>query len=1371
MPQSIEPLSILCGEGERVAAMCTAFTKSDGEVIVSVTTKGLLSLWSFENGQFLGQCDALASHNRTPHVCTAVTLGSQSHVAVAGGSSDVYIVDVEAKEVAACLCGKAGWVTGLHSSAVRLCGDSETPFAPMPSVLVTLCADESKAALWHIGEDGLPIEYPTDDTRCVSTQCVPPSRVATETSPLGDATTLVMQKSPDMNGGVRSVSPATTPPCSVSPAAGAGDEDADVEEREREFSVTPPVIGIHDDDDLLTTSCAPLSVVDLEREGDGTRVVTAVLSPESLALLLVVRAEAWELYSAQSGERLLACAHADSSGQRSELCGGGFGDENTVAVWSGDGVCRVYGYTQVGSQMRCKLCCTLCDVEGTLARFPCTEHYSDHHYVTCRCTPAERGALDLRLSIFRIPPILIFPVTRGQAEDGDADGSAGSSFTLSSSSKELHALYIDQLQAREDIERLANEGGTSTDTPTAADGQRLRARELTIHPFAVGRFSSGWGGKECEATPRNPVTASYVVEELMVLVCGHADGTLTWSVLPSLERQQTVCAHDGAVTCLKGYVDQHTDLPAVLLSGSVDMTVKVWKLMTFECLHVFSFHTGVVTSITRLPVPLLSPFLQEKVAPPRCTTADVSPFEKEFPAPCCPSRYDPYGMLRRSFVSVGTDNCVAVFSLDTLECQCWLSGHASPIDEIRWTHNDVLYVRCKGGETYFWDLYTNALLERGTTARVRPCVADSIQVYKSKATDTDGTSTEESGLRTCVIPIAETRGSVQVLSLDTRALCQLFSTQRAPLSSRRSFTAAAADVVQRQRPSRTSRFTDTRVVVVPNPAVTAASYLLPWRMDGGVDAALRKDGFFECVSAADTSSAPSSDKGSAESKPLSSESTVGESKTEKKRADNSKSGEDGRDETRGESKNISFSFGLMGVDGKRLTLFVPRAADGALSRFTRDKQTSALHALAMVGIADALTHSEGTLPSLSALRCFCATQLFADQRTVKPSLEFLTALWNDGNEELAATARELSYLSAARLSAEDVGEYVGRWTPRLLDPKYRYQATLILGAVGAERGEAVGVSEMELIAGSVYEYYITAAPAYIKQNMTEIIRRGIRNFKRYIDLSKLIESMFAAVAAGGSSTTLLAVASEEPQLFIASVGSKVAAREDLPACAALLGSIQGTYRSPFIPLLVSIAELSLKLIGVLGGDRATPTEQLLYTTLLDLPELYPMAAVDYAQNCCYVGGERGAVHCFDLKKGAKVAIFKGAEHQVDAVALSRDKRRLAVLCGSERTLKVWDTGAVAARLGTEQREPGFFRSLLKSRRVLERQQFVVITEPLRAIALDDVAGVSSLCGSWDDAEVSAKQARELLPELHWASDANDRVVISTKQGARVELTI
>ena len=1356
--------------------MCTAFTKSDGEVVVSVTTKGLLSLWSFENGQFLGQCDALAAHGRTPHVCAAATLGSQSHVAVAGGSADVYLVDLETKEVTACLCGKAGWVTGLHSSAVRLCGDGETPFAPVPSVLVTLCADEGKAALWHIGEDGLPIEYPADDARGAGAACVPPSRVAAETSLLGGTTTLVVQKPSGGAAEARSVSPATPPPSrSVSPAsergvgagAGAGvggnDEDEDdVEEREREFSTTPPVIGACDAADLLTASCAPLSVVDLGREGEGTRVVAAVLSPESLALLLVVRAEAWELYSAQSGERLLACAHPDPAGRRCEFCGGGFGDENTVAVWCGDGVCRVYGYTQVGAQLHCKLCCTLRDMGGALARFPCTEHYTDHHYVVCRCTPAGAGALDLRLSVFRIPSILVFPVTRGQGEDG----AAGTPFTLSSSSKELYALYVDQPRAREDIVRLAGEEGGAADTPPsgtdaeeggadarAAEGQRLRARELTVRPFAAGHLSSGWGGAARGDAAGSAVTASCVVEELMVLVCGHADGTLTWGVLPSLARQQTVCAHDGAVTCLRAYVDPHADLPAVLLSGGVDTTVRVWRLMTFECLHVFRCHTGVVTSITRLPVPLLSPFLQERVAPPPCATADVSPFEKGFPAPRRPSRHDPYGTLRCSCVSVGTDNCAAVLSLDTLECQCWLSGHASPIDEVRWTHDDVLYVRCKGGETYFWDLYTNALLERGTAAaRVRPCVADSILVYKSKALDTDGAPAGEGGLRTCAVPVAETRGSVQVLSLDTRALCRLLSTQRAPLSSRRSFSASAAAVVPRQRPSRTSRFADTRVVVVPNPAVTAASYLLPWGLDEGVDAALRKDGFFECVRHTD---AATSGRGSQQAKSAEAEGAGG---------------------TGGAPQSLSLSYGLVGVDGKRLTLFVPRAADSALARFTRDKQTSALHALAMVAIADSLTHSEGTLPSLGALRRFCCTRLFADARTVKPSLELLTALWNDGTEELAATARELSYLSAARLSAEDVRGYVGRWAPRLLDPKHRYQATLILGAVGAERGETLGVADMELIAGSVYEYYVTTASAYIRQSMTELIRRGIRNFKRYFDLSKLVESMFAAVAAGGPSTTLMAVAVEEPQLFVAALGSKVAAHEDLPACAALLGSIQGTYRAPFSPLLVSIAELSLKLIGALGsgsssGDGAAHNEQLLHTTLLGLPELYPMAAVDRALGCCYVGGERGAVHCFDVRRGAKVAIFKGAEHQIGAVALSRDRRRLAVLCGAERTLTVWDTGAVAARLGAAQRGHGFLRSLLAPRRVLELQQFAVFTEPLRTVALDGITGVPLRDGTDAAAEHGDTQARETLPELHWTSDANDRIAISTKQGARVELSI
>ena len=64
----------------------------------SATPHGQLTFWSFEDCRALGTCTTLSLRRLTPHVTSLCTLGSKRHVAVAGGSCDIFIVDVQEKK-------------------------------------------------------------------------------------------------------------------------------------------------------------------------------------------------------------------------------------------------------------------------------------------------------------------------------------------------------------------------------------------------------------------------------------------------------------------------------------------------------------------------------------------------------------------------------------------------------------------------------------------------------------------------------------------------------------------------------------------------------------------------------------------------------------------------------------------------------------------------------------------------------------------------------------------------------------------------------------------------------------------------------------------------------------------------------------------------------------------------------------------------------------------------------------------------------------------------------------------------------------------------------------------------------------------------
>ena len=61
--------------------------------------------------------------------------------------------------------------------------------------------------------------------------------------------------------------------------------------------------------------------------------------------------------------------------------------------------------------------------------------------------------------------------------------------------------------------------------------------------------------------------------------------------------------------------------------------------------------------------------------------------------------------LRHSFMSIGADHCIGIFSLDTKTCQHWFTGHTADIVEVRWkVEQGYILVACADTSVTVWEV-------------------------------------------------------------------------------------------------------------------------------------------------------------------------------------------------------------------------------------------------------------------------------------------------------------------------------------------------------------------------------------------------------------------------------------------------------------------------------------------------------------------------------------------------------------------------------------------------------------------------------------------------------------------------------------------
>lgn len=230
--------------------------------------------------------------------------------------------------------------------------------------------------------------------------------------------------------------------------------------------------------------------------------------------------------------------------------------------------------------------------------------------------------------------------------------------------------------------------------PSQVDKLDMESRVL---PWAVSTPDYQWykptfptpGSLEESLSPNNQkenrekykqVTASMIVEDLLLLILGYENGQLCIFPLPSGNKEIAhQKAHNGPVTSLMS-------VPAAgrlhrLVSGGRDATVKVWSTRKdgyLELLGTFVNHTATVTQIFQPPL------------------TGLGQAEKEFWANC--------------FFSISKDKTIGLYSLENMNCKHIFGAHANYILHVNWNlEQDYLIVQCEDGSVSIWELGTGQL--------------------------------------------------------------------------------------------------------------------------------------------------------------------------------------------------------------------------------------------------------------------------------------------------------------------------------------------------------------------------------------------------------------------------------------------------------------------------------------------------------------------------------------------------------------------------------------------------------------------------------------------------------------------------------------
>ncbi|EGG22044.1 WD40 repeat-containing protein [Cavenderia fasciculata] len=324
--------------------------------------------------------------------------------------------------------------------------------------------------------------------------------------------------------------------------------------------------------------------------------------------------------------------------------------------------------------------------------------------------------------------------------------------------------------------------------------QQPLSRRFLREPNLIGNIADGWKG--CETKTKSRVTASLLIEDLMLLIRGYEDGSISTSKLPTdLFTKYHSGAHSAKVNCLMS--SQPGNVKRLLFSASNDTTIKVWDLTSFKLLHTFSHHTGPVSSIFPLP-----------------------------------------SQRRHIFVSISEDKTLGMYSMEDLSCKHMFGVHSSSISNVYWKpEQGYLLVETIDGSTSIWEIGSGEL-EGVVYGQMAKDIIDNAEPlsndWKSKHNFILDSSLSPFNTKSFVFthkndpPIQTIFLNIKTISDEIIKYADINSKHNASFSNTNALpqqSTSAISLVQKEL----------------NQLVSIFSYLIPWGMDRNLDPMFKKD--------------------------------------------------------------------------------------------------------------------------------------------------------------------------------------------------------------------------------------------------------------------------------------------------------------------------------------------------------------------------------------------------------------------------------------------------------------------------------------------------------------------------------------------------
>eukprot|EP00048_Salpingoeca_helianthica_P000052 m.38851 g.38851 ORF g.38851 m.38851 type:complete len:1138 (+) comp10047_c0_seq2:114-3527(+) len=307
--------------------------------------------------------------------------------------------------------------------------------------------------------------------------------------------------------------------------------------------------------------------------------------------------------------------------------------------------------------------------------------------------------------------------------------------------------------------------GSTSLSPDASMSQPMRATTPTppttaaLAPTLNTPTTGAGSGTSNTGNTTTPSTALLLdrcpggdVNEGETLIVGFADGSIIVSSLLaalnfSSSPKTVLQGHTAKITALF-FPAQHWSgfSPDILVSGSVDTTIRLWNVRTGSAVCVFREHCGAVVRISAVPRAVFAGH-QEVIA------------------------------------TIARDNTVCLIAMEPPSIMHFFSGHPSPITALRWRASmNLLLVCCGADSVHVWQIDSN-IRERVASGQVARDI-----LLGCDSTDNEQHSEEKRGGhvgRVVLQTFAIDGGIVPALLFDIPRLCTLLgpeSSNRTSLS-------------------------------------------------------------------------------------------------------------------------------------------------------------------------------------------------------------------------------------------------------------------------------------------------------------------------------------------------------------------------------------------------------------------------------------------------------------------------------------------------------------------------------------------------------------------------------------------------------------